>query len=40
MEDSGLPVFIAVIAAAVMIIGLVVATAAVNWALILALIAK
>jgi hypothetical protein len=40
MEDSGLPVFIAVIAAAVLVIGIVVATAAVNWAFILALLAK
>lgn len=40
MEDSGLPVFIAVIAAAVLVIGIVVATAAVNWALILAILGK
>ncbi len=40
MEDSGLPAFIAIIAAAVMIIGVVVGVAAVNWAFILALIAK
>jgi hypothetical protein len=40
MEDSGLPAFIAIIAAAVMIIGIVVAVAAVNWAFILALLAK
>ena len=40
MEDSGLPVFIAVIAAAVLIIGVVVATAAINWAFILALLSQ
>jgi hypothetical protein len=40
MEENGLPVFIAVIAAAVIIIGIIVATAAVNWAFILALLAK
>ena len=40
MEDSGLPVFIAVIAAAVLIIGIIVAMAAVNWAFTLALLAK
>ena len=40
MEDSGLPAFIAIIAAAVMVIGIIVAVAAVNWAFLLALIAK
>jgi hypothetical protein len=35
MEDSGLPTFIAVIAAAVMVIGVIVAMAAVTWAFLL-----
>jgi hypothetical protein len=40
MEESGLPVFIAVIAAAVMVIGIIIAMAAVNWAFTLALFVK
>ena len=36
MEDSGLPTFIAVIAAAVMVIGVMVAMAAVTWVFLLA----
>ena len=36
MEDSGLPTFIAVIAAAVLVIGVVVAMAAINWVFLLA----
>jgi hypothetical protein len=32
MEESGLPTFIAVIAAAVMVIGVMVAMSAVTWA--------
>ncbi len=35
MEDSGLPVFITVIAAAVMVIGVVVGMAAVTWLILL-----
>jgi len=35
MEDSGLPVFIMVIAAAVMVIGVMVGMAAVTWLLML-----
>ena len=35
MEDSGLPTFIAVIASAVVIIGVMVAMAAVTWAFLL-----
>ena len=35
MEDSGLPTFIMVIAAAVMVIGVVVAMAAVTWVIML-----
>jgi len=35
MEESGIPVFIAVIAAAVMVIGVVVAMAAVTWLILL-----
>jgi hypothetical protein len=31
MEESGIPTFVAVIAAAVMVIGVVVAMAAVTW---------
>ena len=36
MEESGIPVFIAVIAAAVMVIGVMVAMAAVTWVFLLA----
>ena len=36
MEDSGLPTFIAVIAAAVMVIGVMVAMAAITWVFLLA----
>lgn len=36
MEDSGLPTFIAIIAATVLIIGIIVAMAAVTWAFLLA----
>ena len=36
MEDSGLPTFIAVIAAAVLVIGVMVAMAAINWVFLLA----
>ncbi len=36
MEDSGLPVFITIIAAAVMVIGVMVGMAAVTWAFLLA----
>jgi hypothetical protein len=36
MEESGIPAFIAVIAAAVMVIGVVVGMAAVTWMLLLA----
>ena len=35
MEESGIPTFIAVIAAAVMIIGVMVGLAAVTWAFLL-----
>ena len=35
MEDSGLPTFIAVIAAAILVIGVMVAMAAVTWAFLL-----
>lgn len=35
MEESGLPVFIAVIAAAVMVIGVMVAMAAITWVFLL-----
>ena len=35
MEESGIPVFIAVIASAVMVIGVMVAMAAVTWAFLL-----
>jgi hypothetical protein len=35
MEESGIPAFIAVIAAAVMVIGVVVGMAAVTWMLML-----
>ena len=35
MEESGLPVFITVIAAAVMVIGVMVAMAVVTWAFML-----
>ena len=35
MEESGIPVFIAVIAAAVMVIGVVVGMAAITWMFIL-----
>lgn len=35
MEESGLPVFIAVIASAVMIIGVLVGMAAVTWVFLL-----
>ena len=36
MEESGIPVFIAVIASAVIVIGVVVAMAAITWAFMLA----
>ena len=36
MEDSGIPAFIAVIASAVVIIGVMVAMAAVTWVFLLA----
>ena len=36
MEENGVPVFIAVIASAVIIIGIIVAMAAVTWAFLLA----
>lgn len=36
MEDSGLPTFVAVIAAAVLVIGVIVAMAAVTWVFLLA----
>jgi hypothetical protein len=35
MEETGIPTFIAVIAAAVMVIGVMVAMAAVTWAIML-----
>jgi hypothetical protein len=35
MEESGIPAFIAVIAAAVMVIGVVVGMAAVTWLILL-----
>ncbi len=35
MEDSGIPTFIAVIASAVMVIGVMVAMAAITWAFLL-----
>ena len=35
MEESGIPVFIAIIAAAVMVIGVMVAMAAVTWVFLL-----
>ena len=35
MEESGLPTFIAIIAAAVMVIGVIVAMAAITWAFLL-----
>lgn len=35
MEDSGLPTFMAVIAAAILIIGVMVAMAAVTWVFLL-----
>ena len=35
MEESGIPTFIAVIAAAVMVIGVMVAMAAITWAFML-----
>ena len=35
MEESGIPAFIAVIAAAVMVIGVMVGMAAVTWAFLL-----
>jgi hypothetical protein len=35
MEESGLPVFVTVIAAAVMVIGVVVGMAAVTWLILL-----
>jgi hypothetical protein len=35
MEESGIPVFIAVIAAAVMVIGVMVAMAAITWIFLL-----
>ena len=36
MEDSGLPTFIAVIASAVIVIGVIVAMAAVSWTFMMA----
>jgi hypothetical protein len=36
MEESGVPVFITVIAAAVMVIGVIVGMAAVTWAMLFA----
>ena len=36
MEDSGLPTFIAVMAAAVLVIGVMVAMAAITWVFLLA----
>ena len=36
MEESGIPVFITVIAAAVMVIGVMVAMAAITWVFLLA----
>lgn len=36
MEESGVPTFIAVIASAIIVIGVVVALAAVTWAFLLA----
>jgi len=36
MEDSGLPTFVAVIAAAVLVIGVMVSMAAVTWVFLLA----
>jgi len=35
MEESGIPTFIAVIAAAVMVIGVIVAMAAITWVFLL-----
>ena len=35
MEESGIPVFITVIAAAVMVIGVIVAMAAITWVFLL-----
>jgi len=35
MEDSGIPTFIAVIASAVMVIGVMVAMAVITWAFLL-----
>ncbi len=35
MEESGIPVFITVIAAAVMVIGVIVAMAAITWIFLL-----
>ena len=35
MEESGIPVFITVIAAAVMVIGVIVAMAAITWLILL-----
>ncbi len=35
MEDSGIPTFIAVIASAVMVIGVMVAMAAITWVFLL-----
>ncbi len=40
MEENGLPTFIAVIASAVIIIGIIVAMAAITWTFLIALIAK
>ena len=36
MQDEGIPTFIAVIASAVMILGVMVAMAAITWAILLA----
>ena len=36
MEESGIPAFIAVIAAAVMVIGVIVGMAAITWVFLLA----
>jgi hypothetical protein len=40
MEESGLPTFIAVIASAVIVLGVLVAMAVVSWAFLLAILAK
>ncbi len=40
MEDNGLPTFIAVLASAVLVIGVMVAMAVVAWVFLIALVAK